>query len=217
VHCAMDLDYAAGTPERVANVLAGLDRARDRGEVIELFAHHPGRSVSWQDLEAILAGAQARGLQFYSYAELAEGASGPGIALSFDDAAIEAWFSGRELYARYGAKLTFFVTRFATWSEDGRAMLRTLAEDGHGVEPHGRYHYDAPQYVEDHGVAAFLREEVAPSIDALRLEGYAPTTYAYPYGKRTSETDRAILGLVPQLRSLTYSVQAPLVQSPCPR
>ncbi|MEZ4364326.1 MAG: polysaccharide deacetylase family protein [Kofleriaceae bacterium] len=213
----MDLDHAAGTAERVGNVLAGLDRARDRGEVIELFAHRPGRTVSWADLEAILAGAQARQLRFYTYAELLSDAPiEPGIALSFDDASIDAWFEGRELYARYGARLTFFITRYPEWSAAGRAQLRALADDGHGVEPHGRGHYDAALYVEEHGVAALMREEVQPSIDALRADGYEPTTYAYPYGKRTRETDRAILARLPQLRSLTYAVQAPLVSSPCP-
>jgi peptidoglycan/xylan/chitin deacetylase (PgdA/CDA1 family) len=219
VHCAMDLDHAAGSAERVRNVLAGLDRARERGEVIELFAHHPGKTVSWQDLESVLAGAAERGLRFYTYAELAaeDVAIEAGIALSFDDAAIAAWYSGRELFQRYGARATFFVTRYARWSEEGRAQLRALADDGHGVEPHGRDHYDAAQYVEDHGVAALLREEVLPSIEVLRADGYEPTTYAYPYGKRTGETDRAILAYLPQLRSLTYARHAPLLTSPCPR
>lgn len=213
----MNLDHATGSEALLDNVLAGLDRAAQRGEIIELFAHRPGTTVGWDDLEVVLAGAAQRNLRFFTYAELLDGPAEPGIALSFDDAAISAWYEGRELFARYGARATFFVTRYAEWTQEGRQMLRTLAADGHSVEPHGRHHLDAPQFVEEHGVRAFLRDEVLPSIDALVAEGYTPTTYAYPYGKRTSETDRAILAYLPRVRSLTYSFRAPLVSTPCPR
>jgi peptidoglycan/xylan/chitin deacetylase (PgdA/CDA1 family) len=213
----MNLDFATGTAERVNNVLAGLDRARDQGEIIELFAHQPGRTVGVADLEAVVAGAAERGLRFFTYAELAEGARGPGIALSFDDAGIDSWFSVRDLFARYDARVTFFVTRYPTWSEEGRAKLRTLADDGHSVEPHGRYHHDAVHYAQDYGVKALLRDEVVPSIEALRADGYQPTTYAYPFGKRTGEIDRAILRYLPRVRSLTFSFDGPLIDSPCPR
>lgn len=213
----MNLDKATGTQERLDNVRQGLDRAARQGEIIELFAHRPGVTVGWDDLEAVVAGAAERGLRFYTYAELQEHPRGPGIALSFDDAAVETWFSAREIFLRHGARATFFVTRYPEWTDDQRALLRQLAAEGHAVEPHGRLHVDSPQYVEDRGVRAFLSEEVLPSIDALIADGYSPTTYAYPFGKRTSETDRAILEYLPQVRSLTYSVSGPLVASPCPR
>ncbi len=217
VHCAMTLDKATGSASAIANVLAGLDRARQRGEIIELFAHRPGVTVGWDDLEAVLAGAAERGLRYFTYAELLERPRQAGVALSFDDAGITSWYEARPLFARYGARATFFVTRYLDWSDEDRAMLRELAAEGHSVEPHGRFHLHAPQYVEDHGLEAFLRDEVRPSIDALVDDGYAPTTYAYPFGVRTSEIDEAILALLPKVRSLTYSFDGPLVSHPCPR
>jgi Polysaccharide deacetylase len=217
VHCAMNLDKATGSESSNANVFAGLDRARDTGEIIELFAHRPGVTVDWDDLEAVIAGAEARQLRFVSYAEMLDGATGPGIALSFDDAGITSWYQGREMFRRHGARATFFVTRYAAWNDEWRQMLRDLASDGHSVEPHGRFHFDSPQYVEEHGVQAFLDDEVLPSIESLREDGYTPTTYAYPFGARTPETDRAILRYLPRLRSLTYSFDGPGVSQPCPR
>ncbi len=217
VHCAMNLDKATGTEERLDNVRAGLDRARDTGEIIELFAHKPGDTVRWDHLEAVIAGAAERGLRFVTYAEMLDGALGPGIALSFDDSGIESWYQGREMFKRYGARATFFVTRYAAWRDEWKQMLRELASDGHSVEPHGRFHFDAPFYVEQHGVKAFLEDEVLPSIEPLRADGYTPTTYAYPFGARTPETDRAILRYLPRLRSLTYSFDGPLIGQPCPR
>lgn len=217
VHCAMNLDKATGSAEHNRNVFNGLDRAAAEGQIIELFAHRPGVTVDWDDLEAVIAGAAARQLPFYTYAELLAGPTGPGIALSFDDAGITSWYQGRDMFKRYGARATFFVTRYATWNEEWRQLLRDLASDGHSVEPHGRYHYDSPKYVEDHGVRAFLDDEVLPSLESLRADGYTPTTYAYPFGARTPETDEAILRYLPRLRSLTYSFDGPLVSQPCPR
>jgi hypothetical protein len=60
-----------------------------------------------------------------------------------------------------------------------------------------------------------MGDEVQPSIDVLQDDGYVLTTYAYPYGARTDETDRAILGRIGQLRSVAMTWGAP-VEAPCP-
>jgi hypothetical protein len=62
-------------------------------------------------------------------------------------------------------------------------------------------HLLAPQYVQDHGVAAYLSDEFQPSIDILRAAGYPPpAAYAYPFGRDTPELDAAILKVVPHVR-----------------
>lgn len=213
----MNLDYATRGTEGVRNVLAGLDQAKQRGQIIELFAHRPGATVGWDELEAVIAGAAERGLRFFTYAELLQQPREAGLALSFDDAGIESWHEARTLFLRYGAHATFFVTRYAEWSDRERGLLRELASEGHGVEPHGRFHLDSPKYVEERGLRAYMRDEVMPSIASLLDDGYAPTTYAYPFGARTSETDEAILEVLPKVRSVTFSFDGPLVHHPCPR
>ena len=114
VHCAIDIDTYA----RIGNdsIDTGLDRARDRGEVLELYNHNPGITVQWDVVEHILAGAQSRGLAFVTYADMAKGMrpAGGGLAYSFDDAYIQAWASGRDLFTRYNARLTFFI---AFWDQ----------------------------------------------------------------------------------------------------
>jgi hypothetical protein len=54
-----------------------------------------------------------------------------------------------------------------------------------------------------------------PSIDLLRADGYEVTTFAYPYGARTGETDKAILRQVPQIRSVAFTYSG-IDESPCP-
>jgi hypothetical protein len=214
VHCAVNLDAEA--MNSWSSIDSGLDRAARSGEIVELYAHHPGATVGVDTIEHVLAGAVTRGLAFVTYADLAHGtATFPGLALSFDDTSVDAWAQIEPLFAQYGARVTFFVSRYFQWQDAQRAELHQLAAAGHAVEPHSVLHLRAPQYVEDNGLAAYLADEAQPSIDALIAEGYPITTYAYPFGARTDETDRALLERVELLRSVAFTFEGE--GGPCPR
>jgi peptidoglycan/xylan/chitin deacetylase (PgdA/CDA1 family) len=213
VHCAANLDTEAGNS--LASIDTALDRAVERNEVVELYAHRPELSVPLATIEHVLAGASARNLPFVTYADFAAGGgTGPGIALSFDDSGVSYWMEARPLFLRYQARVTFFVSRYFEMSADIRGQLRELANDGHDVEAHSVLHLRAPSYVEDRGLRAYLDDEALPSIEGLRSDGYAVTAYAYPYGARTDELDRAISEHVPVLRSVSFAVDG--VADPCP-
>jgi hypothetical protein len=214
VHCGVNLDTSARTS--LASIDGGLDRARDRGEVIELYAHHPGDTVPIATLEHVLAGAQQRGLAFYTYADFAHGrAIEPGLALSFDDTSVQAWYDLRPLLDRHAARVTFFVSRYYNIHDEQREQLRQLADDGHDIAAHSVQHMRAPDYVEAHGLNAYLHDEVDPSIGVLRDAGYDITSFAYPFGARTGELDRAIGKRVGVLRSVAFTYG--FVGDPCPR
>jgi len=214
VHCAVNLDAEA--QNSWSSIDSGLDRAARRGEIVELYAHHPGATVGMDTIDHVLAGAYERGLAFDTYADLARGtAVFPGLVLSFDDTSVGAWTQTRPLFDQYGARVTFFISRYAHWSDDERAQLRQLAADGHAVEPHSVLHLRAPQYVEDHGLSAYVAEEFQPSLDALVADGYDITTFAYPFGARTDETDRALLDHIQLLRSVAFTFEGE--GGPCPR
>lgn len=213
VHCAANLDE--GAQLETADLLAAIDRAAARGEVLELYAHAPGRTVSLARLATVLAHARERGLAFITYGELADGATGPGLALSFDDHATQAWFDLRPLLADAGARVTFFVSGYGYLNELERAQLRALAGDGHELGAHSVEHLRAPVYVEDHGLGAYLDHEVVPSIDVLASDGYAVRAFAYPFGARTSELDRAILRHVEVVRTIEFPYRAS-IESSCP-
>src|SRR5256885_14165299 len=90
VHCAVNLDAEA--QNSWASIDSGLDRAARRGEIVELYAHHPGVTVGMDTIDHVLAGAVARGLAFDTYADLAHGtAVFPGLVLSFDDTSVGSW------------------------------------------------------------------------------------------------------------------------------
>jgi len=214
VHCGVNLD----TKSKVSfeSIDSGLDRARDRGEVIELYTHHPGVSVPIDKIEHVVAGARDRGLAFVTYADFAHGGgTGPGLALSFDDAFVDAWVELRPLFQQYQARVTFFVSRYRFLSDEQRAGLQLLAADGHAIEAHSVLHLDAPDYVDQYGLDAYLRDELDPSIEVLRDEGFEVDAFAYPFGARTGELDDAIAKRVPVIRSVAFSYT--VIQSPCPR
>jgi len=195
---------------------SGLDRARDRGEVVELYTHHPGVSVPIAKIEHVLAGAQERGLAFVTYTDFARGTyATPGLALSFDYTFVDSWTDLRPLFAQYHARVTFFVSRYRNLTDEQHAKLKVLAADGHDIEPHTVNHLRAPDYVDEHGMDAYLREELDPSIEVLRNDGYEVNAFAYPFGARTGELDAAIAKRVPVIRSVAFTYT--VVQSPCPR
>ena len=170
--------------------------------VLLLHAHGPGTTISFAGIERVLDMADDHHLAFLTFRELDPAATPrAGLALAFDDNAIDGWFGIRDQLAAHDAHVTFFVTRWATRSDAERAELRTLAGDGHDVEPHSVAHLHAPDYVRDHGLAAYLAGEVQPSIDGLVEAGYPPPdTYAFPFGESTDELDAALLAIVPRVR-----------------
>jgi hypothetical protein len=212
VHCAANLDDSAGLG--LSEIDRALDRARDRSEIVELYAHQPGDTVAFATLEHVLAGAVARGLPFVTYGELST-ASGAGIALSFDDAGVASWIEARPMLAMYGARVTFFVTRYHAIEQVRRDQIGELATDGHEIAAHSAEHVDAPRYVDEHGLAAYLAEQAVPSIERLVADGHVVTSYAYPFGARTGELDDALAAHVGVIRSVAFPVGG--VASPCPR
>ncbi len=201
---------------KLDNLREGMQRALDRGEVLILYAHEPGAGLSVERLESVLALATELGLPFLTFDELHGPSQGAGVALTFDDAHIDEWHAQRELFADYTARVTFFVTRFHRLSDRRLNMLHELRSDGHAIESHGVNHMHAPDYVEEHGLRAYVDDEVLPSLEAMSAEGFTPTTFAYPYGARTSELDRAILEHVALVRSISWTIRSPLVADPCP-
>ena len=213
VHCAVDLDSKGNVG--ITSIDGGLDRAAARGEIIELYAHHPGLTIPLSLIEHVLAGAQERGLAFNTYADFAAGTfQTPGIALSLDDTSVGAWLDMQPLLAQYNARVTYFVSRYKFLNDTEKGDVAQLAAAGNDVEAHSVLHLRAPEYVEEHGLQAYVDDEFQASVDALRADGFPIAAYAYPFGARSDELDRALLQHVQVLRSVTFTYSG--VDNPCP-
>lgn len=205
VVCAQNVDNL----DHKLNLTKVVDRmqaAAANRQVYNLYAHVPGavpgETVSIELLENVLAEAERLHLGFVTYHDMLDhSAPRAGLALSFDDDAVDAWFAMRGMLRQHGARVTFFVTRYHSMSDATKAELFELAGLGHDIQGHGVEHLSAPQYVAEHGLEAYLRDEALPSIDALVADGLPASVFAYPRGERTDEIDRALLEHVDLVRT----------------
>jgi peptidoglycan/xylan/chitin deacetylase (PgdA/CDA1 family) len=186
-------------------IAAGLDRARIDGTVLHLYAHETLRRAEASTLELVFAGAADRHLPFVTYRELVDGTKTAGLAFSFDGHNLDNWNGLRPLFDRYGAKVTFFISSFFVLTEDELRMLHELATDGHAIEYHSTHHLNAEDFVEANGIDRYLAEDIFPDLQKMRDAGFDPTSYAYPFGARTSETDDALLQHFKMLRAIRYT------------
>lgn len=115
-----------------------------------------------------------------------------GIVLTFDDRAVESWHSAKDLFEKYDAKATFFVTKYDSLSKDQIEMLKELQQDGHEIGSHGLSHLRATTFVKENSLEAYIAEEIVPSIKLMNADGIRPTSFAYPYGSRKKEIDNVL-------------------------
>jgi hypothetical protein len=193
-----------------------LTRAVEQQEVVILFAHEPGKTVSYDRIDQILALAERRSLPYVTSPELASQRDRAGLSFGFDDFSVDAWFGLRDILQARGARVTFFVSNFGELDAEQKAMLHTLEADGHAIEAHGMGHRNAPEYVDTYGLTKYLADEIDPLLEQMTRDGFTPTTFAYPYGARTSELDQALLERFALLRSLSYLDRSLINSAPCP-
>ena len=169
----------------------------ERTSSVALFhAHVPGVTVSRDMIEWMLRNAEVHHMDFVGYDELEPGQPPrAGLAFAFDDQSVDAWMATRDLFAAHGARVTFFVTRFDSYTDEMKVELEQLAADGHDIEAHSVHHLHEGAYVDEYGLDAYVANEVQPSIDILRTTGYAPTTYAFPFGESSETTWNRVLSL----------------------
>lgn len=191
------------SPDALA-ITREIEWAKSARVVAMFYGHNPPTGTSYETIDALLTAADKANLPVYTFADLADPENdGPGICLSFDDTEVDAWFALRPLLAKHHAHVTFFVTEYDQFTDAQRAELHQLYEDGNSIEAHGVHHLYVDQYVPEHGIDAYVENEVQPSIDILRADGFTPVAFAYPGGAHTKETDEALASRIRFVRSIS--------------
>lgn len=124
-----------------------------------------------------------------------------GICISFDDRTVDQWFELRELFNKYNAKVTFFVTRFDSLSAAQVGKLKILQADGHEIGFHGVLHVVSEQYIKEHSLLEYLDHEIVSGINTMNAQGFYPTSFSYPYSAKYTGTDKELLKYFYVLRS----------------
>ena len=107
-------------------------------------------------------------------------------SISFDDFPKNAWTQGGPVLARHGVRGTFYTAGgFCGRDVDGTAFydqddLKALSAAGHEIGCHGFGHQPIPELTDEELAADARRNR-----DFLKpfLNGKAPVSYAYPFGR----------------------------------
>lgn len=109
------------------------------------------------------------------------------LCLTFDDRNWPRWVAAMPLFAKHGARASFFPNgRF-----DAKALsaLKLLYDAGHTVGPHTVGHRNAPAYVADSGFDEYWKKEVEPQMTDFASVGIRPRAMAYPNNRRCAASD----------------------------
>ena len=106
------------------------------------------------------------------------------VCFTFDDGVYQSWLPQMPLFARYGARATFFYSGEIT--PEAAESMKVLRGYGHSVGLHTVRHRDAV----DVAMNAYFEEQIRPQIDAAAAYGVTDLRYfAYPNNRRSEETD----------------------------
>ena len=109
------------------------------------------------------------------------------LLLSFDDRNFEDWEASRPIFAKYGARATFFVS--GAIDQPTIRSLKRLSADGHSIGLHGLNHLNADIFIAKLGAEKYYLEDVWPQTDRA-VRGFVPyESFAYPNCCFSKESD----------------------------
>lgn len=131
---------------------------------------------------------------------------GPGaLVLTFDDRHIDEWFIADSIFSIYDWKATFCVSAYGTLTENEKLKLNVLQINGHEIASHSTHHYNALSYLSDNSMEEYIKNEILPSLNEMKIDGLNITSFVYPGGVRSVELDLALFDYFSVLRGTTYN------------
>lgn len=132
-------------------------------------------------------------------------------SISFDDFPKNAWTEGGPVLARHGVRGTYYTSGgFCGQTVDGTVFygaddLKALVAAGHEAGSHGFTHRPTPDLTTEELVADAERNR-----DFLKpfLNGKAPRSYAYPFGRVSPRTKRFYAPQFASLRGVHQGINA---------
>ncbi|PAM94691.1 polysaccharide deacetylase [Flavobacterium sp. IR1] len=132
-----------------------------------------------------------------------------GVILSFDDAYVDEWYEADQALKKYSWKATFNVCRIDSIGAPQLKKLHEMEQYGHEIAGHGYHHYNAVKFVEQNGIDQYLEQEIDPMIVSLKKKNFKTTSFAYPYGERSDELDKALSSKFKIIRGRAFGGEAP--------
>ena len=137
-----------------------------------------------------------------------------GIALTFDDNAVEEWHRIRPQLDELGIRATFFISSYHKLTPERRELVWELANDGHQIAAHSSAHANAARYCpeeEGHCTSSdeeranrYIDEQILPQLEVMAKHGLHPRDFAYPYGADLPATTQRLLAIFGFVRDTSY-------------
>jgi len=115
--------------------------------------------------------------------------NGGGAIITFDDRSILDWYEVDQVLDKYNWKATFFISHFHSLDFQDKQRLKTLQSKGHEIASHGNKHINATKFISTNSIDEYIDVEILPSINEMKKEGFLVSSFAYPYGARSTSVE----------------------------
>ena len=133
------------------------------------------------------------------------GASNGTLCLTFDDIYFESWEKAIPFFAKYDARVTFFI--YGNLDEKKVVSMKNLQKAGHSIGLHAVNHAKTVEYQQKYGEGAYTKNEIMPQFEFCRRNGIKIRAFAYPFSQRNADTDRELFKTFDFLRSSHYNIK----------
>ena len=114
------------------------------------------------------------------------------LVLAFDGNKFPSWKSALELFGRYDARVTFFIS--GRINRSVASQLHVLTDAGHSIGLGGIHRHDPTEQMPIVGKETFYQSEILPQVLQCREFELPVRTFAYPAEKHSQETDDFLFG-----------------------
>lgn len=128
------------------------------------------------------------------------------LCLTFDDRFLDQWIKADEIFKKYDARVTFFIS--GKIDDQTLAALKRLQDGGHSIGLHALNHAKMPGYIKKHGMTAYTANEIMPQLEICRKNAITIRAFAYPYSQRDPDTDRELFKNFDFLRTNCNAVKS---------
>lgn len=100
------------------------------------------------------------------------------VCFTFDDFGGDNWLKANEIFKKYNAHATFFISGEIT--EKHIEVMKKLQQSGHTIGLHSINHRNVLPYNDDSAPEKYFNSEIKPQLDICRKNNIAVHAFAYP-------------------------------------
>ena len=125
------------------------------------------------------------------------------LCLTFDDRNFDSWINALPILKQYNAHVSFFP--YGSLGEYEKKSLKILSDAGHTIGTHTVDPLDVPSAMHHWWTRIFFfNRQLKPHIETLGECGIPVRHFAYPFGRRTEETDHYLSKYFMHLRGTAH-------------